>query len=59
MEKVTGFRIDFVEPIVYLLMTWMQILRERKRSRMTLVSFALRPESIGLLFIEMGIPREE
>ena len=33
MEKVTGFRIDFVEPIVYLLMTWMQVLRERKRSR--------------------------
>lgn len=59
MEKVTGFRIDFVEPIVYLLMTWMQVLRERKRSRMTLVSFALRTESIGLLFIEMGIPREE
>ena len=35
VEKVTGFRIDFVEPIVYLLMTWMQVLRERKRSRMT------------------------
>lgn len=31
MEKVTGFRIDFVEPIVYLLMTWMQVLKERKK----------------------------
>lgn len=53
MEKLPGFRIDFVEPTV-LLMTWMQVLRKEIKDDFS--QFASRTKSIGLLFIEMGIP---